>query len=200
MTIMKTNPFNFSSWQDHNAIKTSLPCRWKDEDLNFHWHRTLQTDEIPTNDKWDIFTTDQKLEMEKLFQSWKIPTESTEHWMSFPDKLNDNLSYIMDYFNFNVRSYTLLKLTPGHMLVWHFDTYATLVKRRNLTENDVKNVKRSIVMMNEWNFGQIIQIGKDVLSDWRRGDVFTWNSHTWHGAANFGNSDIIVLQISYLDE
>ena len=55
-------------------------------------------------------------------------------------------------------------------------------------------------MMNDWKFGQVIQIGNEVISHWSQGDTFSWPNSTWHGASNFGGSDLVVMQVSYLNE
>ena len=55
-------------------------------------------------------------------------------------------------------------------------------------------------MLRDWDFGQTVQIGKHVISDWKMGDIFGWEGDVWHGAGNFGLSDIIIFQITYLDD
>ena len=86
------------------------------------------------------------------------------------------------------------------MLVWHYDTYATFVRRKNLSKEHAEKIKRSAVIMTSWDVGQVIQIGDEFLSHWSAGDVFTWESFAWHGVCNFGKSEIIAMQVSYLDE
>lgn len=193
-------PEDFIEWKTHKSTQSTIEARWNDHDLDFEWVFTVQTNEVPEDDPWNSFTTEQKRLLKNLHSAWNVPDSSTEHWMSFSPPLKNNLSCILDHFEFEFRSYNALKLTPGHMLVWHFDTYATFVNRQNISFNDMENVKRSVVMMTDWNCGQVIQIGNDMLHGWKRGDVYTWDSYVWHGTANFGNSDMIVLQISYLDD
>ena len=194
---------NLSKFNDHskfNAIKSKVPCTWSLEDLEFDWVETIQTQEVPTNDPWDSFTTDMKYALETLHKEWKIPDQSTWHLMAHYPILNKNLKSILDHFPYDFLSYNFIKITPGHMLVWHYDTYATFVRRKNLSKEHAEKIKRSAVIMTSWDVGQVIQIGDEFLSHWSAGDVFTWESFAWHGVCNFGKSEIIAMQVSYLDE
>jgi hypothetical protein len=53
-------------------------------------------------------------------------------------------------------------------------------------------------MMKDWDHGQVLEIDGKIYSHWKTGDSFTWIGHTWHGVCNFGPSDIIVAQITFL--
>ena len=33
---------------------------------------------------------------------------------------------------------------------------------------------------------------------WSKGDSFTWTGDVWHGASNFGSSDMIIMQVTHL--
>jgi hypothetical protein len=190
----------FKDLTKYNAVKFRIDCTWTSNDLNFDWIETVQTKEVPDDDPWDSFTTDMKRDLEEIHKEWKIPDQSTWHLMSHCPSLNENLKTILDKFPYKTLSYNFIKITPGHMLVWHFDTYATFVHRKNLTIEYAETIKRSVILMNDWDVGQVIQIGNELLGNWTAGDVYTWESFAWHGTCNFGKSDIIAMQISYLDE
>lgn len=190
----------FANWKNYKPIKSKINATWLTADLNFDWIHTVQTDEVPTDDVWNSYTTDQKYLLSKLHKRWNIPDSSTAHWMCFEPKLPPALLPILDLFKKHNYSFNLLKLTPGHMLAWHFDTYATFVKRKTVLQSDAEKIKRSVIMLTPWDCGQVIQIGDELLSHWSPGSVFTWDSYAWHGTANFGKSDMIVAQVSYLYE
>lgn len=190
----------YENWQEFSPQKTKLPCTWTDKDLEFDWVETIQTDEVPKNDVWESYTTTQKYFLAELHKNWGVPDESTVHYMSFNPQLTEEFASIIEPFKQYNYSCNLLKLTPGHMLVWHFDTYATFVKRKDIQQESADNIKRSAVMMTDWDCGQVLQVGNEVLSHWKKGDVFTWFSYTWHGTCNFGKSDMILAQVSYLCE
>ncbi len=190
----------FNQLENYGATRSHVECTWSHNDLNFDWVETVQTREVPTDDPWDSFTTDMKYQLEKLHHSWGIPDSSTWHLMAHKPELNEKLQPILDNFKQKTISYNFIKITPGRMLVWHYDTYATFVNRHDLTFDDAENIKRSAVLMTDWNVGQVIQIGKDTITKWTAGDTITWDSFAWHGACNFGPSDMIVMQVSYIDE
>ena len=83
-------------------------------------------------------------------------------------------------------------------MIWHFDTFATFVKYNRLEESDIDKVSRTIIMMQDWDHGQVLEIDGKIFSHWKAGDLFTWTGHTWHGACNFGPSNIVVAQITFL--
>ena len=53
-------------------------------------------------------------------------------------------------------------------------------------------------MITPWMFGQVIQVGGQVITNWNVGDTYTWQGDVWHGAANFGFDDLVVMQITWL--
>jgi hypothetical protein len=55
-------------------------------------------------------------------------------------------------------------------------------------------------MMSDWDRGQMLQVGNKVYTHWKKGDTYTWKSDVWHGMCNFGPSDCVVAQITFLDE
>jgi len=190
----------YSDWKQYTVNESSISAEWSNEDLKFDWIKTVQTDEVPENDAWDIFTTDQKLKLQNIQKSWGVDDSTTEHWMCFSPELQGSLQEILKPFENYTHSYNLLKLDAGKMLVWHYDTYATFVKTHDLSENKANNIHRSIVMLSDWDCGQVLQVGNDILSHWHKGKMYTWQSYTWHGLCNFGPSEIILAQISYLKE
>lgn len=181
-----------------HAEQSRIEALWNPQQITVPWEEVIQTEEVRPGQEWQSYTTDFKFQLAELHDSWAIPRESVRHYMSMQPRLTHGLeSALVPWINRN-HSYNLLKLTPGHMLVWHFDTFATFVRRNQIPEDQWQNIKRSIVMLTNWNFGQILQIGGDVLHDWVPGTVYTWDSDVWHGVSNFGGSDIIVMQISYI--
>ena len=188
----------YQNWKAWSCTRDRVDSQWTKEDLNFDWHKTIQLDEVPEGDAWDSFTTDQKYYLQDLQKSWGVSDNATEHYMSFCPDLPENMQHILKPYKQYEHTYNLLKLTAGNMLVWHFDSYATFVRRANLTESSADNIFRAVVMLTPWDCGHVLQIGNEVLSHWSQGDLFTWQSYTWHGLCNFGKTDIILAQISYL--
>lgn len=186
--------------KDSYSHQSFIPVTWDTIDLStLSWKETYMTDEIPKNDSWDTYATHKKLELEKMYKAWNIPKEGTLHYMSIRPQLNSNLSSILDNYKDLSFNYNFLKLPPGCQLTWHFDTYATFVKFNNIPEENSSKIRRTIVMMKDWDVGQVFQVSNKVYSHWKKGHTFSWWGEAWHGMCNFGPSDIVIAQITFLE-
>ena len=193
---------SFINWRKHSAKKSRVQnVTWSNDDiLTLPWQETYMINEIPDDDSWNTFATKSKKELEDIFIEWGVPKEGGLHYMSIRPKLTIRLSSLLNPFELMKFNYNFLKLTPGCSLMWHFDTYATFVKFNNINESEASNVCRTVVMLEDWDRGQILQVGNEVYSHWYAGDTYTWKGDTWHGMSNFGPSDCIISQITFLDE
>lgn len=195
------NSKSFNQWKSHKAHTSFTEVTWTDASLtDLNWLATYMTDEIPADDNWDTFATRKKKELEKMYKDWGVPKDGSLHYMCIRPELSEDLKSIIDPYSNTFFNYNFLKLTPGCSLMWHFDTYATFVKYNNISEENVSNVCRTAIMMHDWDCGQVLQIGGEVYSHWNAGDSFTWKGDTWHGVANFGPSNIVIGQITFLDD
>ena len=79
-------------------------------------------------------------------------------------ELTKGLSSVITPFAHMKFNYNFLKLTSGCSLMWHFDTYATFVKFNGIEEENVHNVCRTVIMMNDWDRGQVLQVGNEVYT------------------------------------
>lgn len=165
------------------------------------WEETFCIDEIPKDDSWNTAATNFKLWQEDLYLKWGHRKESTRHYMCFEPKINFNINEIIKTINIDTDKflYNFMKIPVGSVIPWHCDTYGYFVKKFNVAPENISNVKRAIIFVDDWSFGQVIQIGKEMLSDWKQGDIFSWNHDAWHGASNFGNQDLIVMQVTYYE-
>jgi len=189
----------YINWNKSKTTRSSLVPDWDPNLIDVPWTEVIQTEEVVVGDPWDIYTTELKHQLADLHAEWSIPRESVKHYMSLRPQLNKGLETALVPFEKYTHNYSLLKLTAGHMIVWHFDTYATFVKHNNISQQDADKIKRSIVMLTPWSFGHVLQIGSEVISGWSVGDIITWSSDTWHGACNFGRDDFTIMQVTYIE-
>lgn len=189
---------SYINWKQSSLETSCVDCTWNVDNLDFDWQETIQTQEVDPNDVWETHSTRLKYELAELHNSWGIHGECVKHYMCFKPKLTDGLERALDPFLNSTYSYNLIKVTSGRQIVWHFDTYATFVKRHGISEDQADKIKRSIVMLTPWDFGHVIQIGKHVLSNWQAGEIYTWKGDTWHGVSNFGKKDWIAMQVTYI--
>lgn len=193
---------SYENWKEHAAFESNVEeVTWRDTDLlTLPWKETYMTNEIPAEDNWNTFATHNKLALEAMYAEWGVPKEGGLHYMSIRPKLTKGLQSILLPYQHMKFNYNFLKLTPGCQLMWHFDTYATFVKYNKISEEDSKNICRTAIMMQDWDRGQVLQVGDEVYTHWLKGDTFTWKGDVWHGMSNFGPSVIIIGQITFLDE
>ena len=193
---------SYEDWQIHDATEGSVEeVTWNKNDLlTLPWSPTYMTDEIPEDSSWDTFATKNKKALEAMYAQWGVPKEGSLHYMSIRPELTKGLASIIAPYAHLHFNYNFLKLTPGCSLMWHFDTYATFVRYNNIEEDNVHNVCRTVIMMDDWDRGQVLQVGEEVYTHWQAGDTYTWKGDTWHGMANFGPTNIVVAQITFLDE
>ena len=193
---------SYEDWQLHNATESAVEeVTWNKNDLlTLPWEATYMTDEIPTDSDWDTFATRNKKALEVMYKQWGVPKEGSLHYMSIRPVLTKGLGSIIAPYAHMHFNYNFLKLTPGCSLMWHFDTYATFVRYNDIDENNAHNVCRSVIMMEDWDRGQVLQVGDEVYTHWQAGDTYTWKGDTWHGMCNFGPSDVVVAQVTFLDE
>jgi len=197
MKIEQTS--RYLNWQQSKPEKATISPTWDPSNIDVPWTEVIQTEEVIAGDVWDIYTTPLKDQLAELHASWSIPRESVLHYMSLRPDLSNGLELALAPYTKYTHNYSLLKLTAGHMIAWHFDTYATFVKHNNIPESQADKIKRSAIMLTDWSFGHALQVGGTMLSNWRAGDTFTWPSDTWHGAANFGRDDFIIMQVTYIE-
>lgn len=193
---------SYENWREHRADESTVEdVTWNRNDLlTLPWESTYMTDEIPDDSSWDTFATKNKKSLEAMYKGWGVPKEGSLHYMSIRPQLTKGLSSLITPYAHMKFNYNFLKLTPGCSLMWHFDTYATFVRYNGIDEDNVHNVCRTAVMLNDWDRGQVLQVGDEVYTHWNAGDTYTWKGDTWHGMANFGPSDIVIAQITFLDE
>lgn len=194
------NTPSYKNWKHYKSDYRTIPVTWTLDDLNFDWQLTYQMEQVPPGEERYKVRTDEKQQLDDLFVEWGITKEATTHLMALHPVLSEGLKKILENFSASNQRYNFLKLEPGRILQWHIDAYSTFVKYNDIEPSRWNEIKRSVILLDDWDFGQVIQIGNDVLTRWKAGDVFTWVGDTWHGAANFGVKELIVMQVTYLDE
>lgn len=169
-----------------------------DEYLYFDWIEKYVIDELPTNDLWDNKATQNKLKLEQLLKEKGINKSSTKHYMSFEPNLSDSFNKIFNYFKDKTYNYNFLKLTPSYMIPLHYDCYGTFIKKYNLAEEYYENVNRTIVLLTDYSLGQVIQINNKTYTNWTKGQMYSWQGQEWHGVANFGFEDLVIMQVTWI--
>lgn len=184
---------SLQQWQEYSAIALGhVEPTWSTLDLP--WTQTFCIEEIPKDDNWGTTSTDLHMWLEEKFVEWNNIKEATEHYMSVSPKLNFDISNIINMLDCQEYLCNFMQIPNGRLIPWHCDTYGHFVKTFSA---EAENLSRVIVFMEDWTFGQTVQLGNSVLSHWRAGDIYSWDNEAWHGAANFGNTPFTIMQITY---
>ena len=85
------------------------------------------------------------------------------------------------------------KLTPGQILPYHTDKYQTYKKRNDITDKD--EIIRVIVFLHDQKAGHQLWI-QDKVCVGPAGSYFGWGKDVEHMAANLGNEDRYILQVT----
>lgn len=203
-----TNEFSLyessrKNWKDY-VVKPLGPCPivWANSQWNYDWVETFSIGQIPVDNQWNNPGTRFKLYQEDLYVNWGHVQPATQHFVSYDPELDFDIDPILNIIGCDPDSYSLnfIRVPAGRMIPWHCDTYAWFVQHHHISQNQLTHVKRALVFVDDWRPGQIVQFGKDVLSHWRNGDAYTWAHDCWHGAANFGDTDLTVMLITYYDK
>ena len=131
-------------------------------------------------------------------QRWGYHNGNTENtqYTEIEDDLPEEFIKIRDLMNMDYSFVAIMKQDPGHFNPLHFDTYHTVVDRANLSEDDRFKVKRYLMFLEDWDWGHFVQVGNNVLTNWKAGQIYTWNYGMYHLTANAGKSTKWTCQIT----
>jgi|TARA_R110000823_G_scaffold312408_1_gene439036 hypothetical protein len=85
------------------------------------------------------------------------------------------------------------RMIPEQILPFHTDKYKTYKKRNNIA--DIDEITRVIIFLHDQKAGHQLWI-KDKVCVGPAGSYFGWSKGVEHMAANFGNEDRYILQVT----
>jgi hypothetical protein len=95
---------------------------------------------------------------------------------------------------------------PGEVTVLHTDIFSPAHEFlpdfvKNTPDEQIgkdNNIRRVLIAMEDWNWGQILMFGADPWLQWKSGDIAYWKYGVPHCAANMGYSPRIMASITGL--
>lgn len=75
---------------------------------------------------------------------------------------------------------------PGHTMYSHVDTYSSFIRRTGDERADYSKLRRYMVFVTDWDWGQFFHHGNHVLQPWQAGDCWDVQPGVYHGSANCG--------------
>lgn len=88
-----------------------------------------------------------------------------------------------------------LTLEPREIIPVHQDHFYMLKTKKNVDE---QQCIRYLVMLEDWVAGHYVQLDDMIITNWRAGDVWYFDSSVPHWAANCGNVNFYSCQVSTL--
>jgi hypothetical protein len=93
---------------------------------------------------------------------------------------------------------------PGEVTAWHTDIFSPaheFLDESAEDQNDEsvgrdKNIRRILIALEDWKWGQFLQFGMTPWLDWKAGDIIYWNYGVAHGGANMGYVPRISVSIT----
>jgi hypothetical protein len=110
-----------------------------------------------------------------------------------PETLLPVFDQVCEHFDLKDLVCDLSKYTPGMVLPWHVDDYPTYSKNMKIT--DKNDIVRIIVFLHDSLPGQQLWV-EDRLCSGPAGSWFSWTGQTKHMAANLGETDRYVIQLT----
>lgn len=162
----------------------NINADWSDDDF-------VHLDYV-TNFGWTLtpFSKYQKNEIFK--QTMKVGNYSVPKTMpSFVDT-------ILQSFDYKIVVPAINKMEPGMFLPPHRDAYEKFMSYYGV--KDASKIDRYLVFLQDSQPGQMVQIEKDIIGHWKKGDYIGWSGHTLHAAYNMSTVDRYVLQVTCFDK
>lgn len=108
---------------------------------------------------------------------------------------NDVQDYLKKNFNWlKNHSFAINLMEPGMILPTHKDRYEYYSRLHNI--KNINKICRIIIFLEDWKKGHISQIGETITSPWKAGNWVHWTGDTEHLAANLGNENRYILQLT----
>lgn len=122
--------------------------------------------------------------------------ESLTLYNCFEQDIDIDLSQIYRHFSSLLENINLAVnlFKPGQYLPVHSDLY-TKYRQLHSLDND-QSICRCIIFLEDWQQGQILQIGKTAYTDWKSGDWYGWTDSDEHSFFNLGIHNRYAVQLT----
>ena len=175
------------SHSDWNNKQGTIPVHWKPGDYErLPWYEH--------SDKRQGFTTPE--ENYGIYQDrvgCLIPKfEQVGKGVFIPDDVEKIFGYVLSQFDLQDSVYAFAKYTPGLILPWHRDNYPTYARNKQVR---VEDIVRIMVFLHDPAPGHQLWI-EDKMCTGTAGSWYSWQGATKHMAANLGEVDRYVIQIT----
>lgn len=167
------------------------PKRWKKGHIGRFWDinliKKLNYEKQPISDEEIKTWQSQGYDYIKSFTGSMY--DNTKPMPGFVERIKTMLPYKNMTFTFYKMS--TLEIMPTHRD--HYNTY------RKLFGVPYQDVRRILIMLEDWKPGHYLEIDGEGIVNWIAGDYFIWENNVPHAASNIGIEDRYTLQITATD-
>ena len=140
-----------------------------------------------------FYGQDEINEVKKKYHDWGYVEENTQFSQIY-DFVPSECYDISKLTGLDNTAIALFKQPVGQTNPWHYDTNSYLVNKFGI--KDKTKIYRYLVFLEDWDIGQLLQVGDDVLTHWKQGDCYTWEYGTYHLSTNAGRKTKYTMQIT----
>lgn len=138
--------------------------------------------------------------MDSEISEWEQQGYDGRFVKSFSGSMYDNrnpmpdwIKNLNDKFNLKNQTYNFYRMSTFEVMPPHSDHYNTY---QRLFGTEPGNIRRVLLMLEDWKPGHYLEIDGQPFVNWRAGDWFIWENDCPHAAANIGIEDRYTLQIT----
>jgi AAA+ ATPase superfamily predicted ATPase len=122
-----------------------------------------------------------------------LRSDVTQCSQSFNSELPNGWENFLKAFNLSKGAVSWTLIEPGKIVPIHQDFFVNLRKDTNVP---VENCIRYIIMLEDWQFGQVLEFNNQSIRKWKQGDAWMFDSLEFHWAANASNYNFYSCQVS----
>ena len=179
--------------KDWNNRSGTVPVSWSCSDYtDIDWISLPPLRDAETTKGFRAYAGAHETYGERI-SGWSPAFQQAGVGTQMPLSLSQVFDPVRDLFHLDKMIYTFGRYTPGQILPWHQDLYPTYTRRNNVS--DPAEVVRVIVFLHDPAPGHQLWI-EDRLCTGPAGSWFSWQGPTRHMAANLGETDRYMMQIT----
>jgi hypothetical protein len=175
------------SHSDWNHKHGTVPANWRPEH-----YESLPWYENPDKDQ-GFTTPKENYRIYKGRVGCLVPKfEQVGKGVFVPPEVDKIFGYVLSYFDIKDPVYAFAKYKPGLILPWHKDNYPTYARNKKAKVDDIVRI---MIFLHDPAPGHQLWI-EDEFCSGGAGSWFSWQGATKHMAANLGETDRYVIQIT----
>ena len=187
------------SFRDWNKKHGTVPVTWsRDDYVNIPWsplETKLVSSDIQNKENPPFLTDSENFERyQGYFQigNYVPDFEKVSEGSFVPEHVDKIFGPSVRSFDLDDLVYAFAKYVPGQILPWHQDAYPTYARNKGAS---LEEIVRIMIFLNDPAPGHQLWI-EDKLCTGPAGSWFAWQGATKHMAANIGEEDRYVIQIT----